>query len=123
MHRFDDHRQPQFGGHLPGIGGFAPGQKQGPAHLQAGLLIQHFAQFLVHRQSTAQNAGALVGNVQEVQHALEGAVLAAPAVEDHQGRVEVTGIVGQALQVVSGVVAADVVPGLVQGLIDLFPAV
>ena len=82
-------------------------------------MIDVFAQFLVHGQSRGQDSGALVGDLQEVQETLHGAVLAAPAVHDDEGRVQLAGLPHQALQVRQGIVAPYVVFVSVEGLIDL----
>ena len=102
-----------------GLGAFSPVKGQGPGHLEAGLLIDGLAQLLVHGQGRGQDPGALVGDLQEVQETLHGAVLPAPAVHDDQGHVQLFGLPHQTLQVRQGIVAPDVVFVLIEGLIDL----
>ena len=87
--------------------------------LEPGHLIYGLAQLLVHGDSRGQDPGALVGDLQEVQETLHGAVFPAPAVHDDEGRVQFPGVVHQALQVRQGIVAPDVVFVFVEGLIDL----
>jgi hypothetical protein len=82
-------------------------------------LIEGLAQLLVHGQGRAQDSGALVGDLQEIQQPLHGAVFSAPAVHDDQGRLQLRGVRHQPPQVGERIVAPDIIFTLIQGLEDL----
>ena len=82
-----------------------------------------FGQQFVHGNCTAQHTSTLVGDVQQIQQSLDRPVFAVRPVQDDQCAVDPAGIGHQPGDVGLGVVGQDVVPVLVQCVVDLLTAV
>ena len=87
------------------------------------MLVKTLGGELVHGHRAAQDPGPLVGDVQQVEQTLDGAVFAVRPVQDDQRGVDAGGVGHEPGQIALGVVAQNGVFIRVQGLEDLGPAV
>src|SRR5690554_6639160 len=79
MYRLNDQRQPQLGGNsIPIAIGI---QHQCCRCRQLQCLPHQFGTLFVHGQRRCQHTTAGIGNTQQLQRTLQGAILAAPAVQ------------------------------------------